>query len=73
MDAPSRQQELEQIIEEAINNDPALREALSIFQIGQIQYTRALAGMSTIEILSSDTTNPVREEDAVLGEHDTRD
>ena len=36
--------------------DPKLEEALEIFQVGQREFARALAGMSTVKFVTSSTS-----------------
>lgn len=62
MNGSGRQQELEQIIQDALTNNPMLQRALEVFEIGQAEYTRALAAMTTATIVASDSTSLNNEE-----------
>jgi hypothetical protein len=54
---PGRQQHLALILEHA-QADPELRIALSLYQMGQFEYQRALSAMTAITITTSDKSNP---------------
>lgn len=61
----SRQEQLEDLIKNALQDDN-LVDALSAFQMGQEEYTRALISSATVQITSGDTTNPGEKQNANL-------
>ena len=52
-----RQEELERILAEALKN-PSLLEAMKAFEMGQVEYSRALAGTKSIKMFSGNSSNP---------------
>jgi len=64
--APSRRQEqVEQFLEDALR-DPAIQEALEIYQIGQHEYAQALASRMSVTIFTTNTSTPEDENHAWL-------
>jgi hypothetical protein len=61
-----RQQELAGMIAQAVLT-PELQEAMAVFKMGDEEYAKAIAAMSTVTITSGDSTNPRGERNANLG------
>lgn len=53
----NRQDELERILAEAMQN-PSLLEAMEAFEMGQVEYLRALGSTKSIKMFSGDSSNP---------------
>lgn len=52
-----RQKEYQDLISEAFQNEE-IREAWEIFQIDQIEYSRAIAATTMVNIVSGNSSNP---------------
>ena len=67
----SRQEDLNLLINEALTNEPALKEALEIFQFGQTQYSRAINTMSSVEIVQSNSSNLESKDASVVDQNES--
>ena len=68
----SRQEQLELLVAHALRN-PDIAEAMRAFQIGQLEYTRALASTVKVVFTSGNTTNQKDIADADLDTDKGRD
>lgn len=57
MTLPTRQQELHQLIQDVFASSPELSKTLDLFKIVQAEYVRALAAMTTVEIVASNSSD----------------
>jgi len=55
-DRRDRAQELNDLVEKALADNPQLRESLELYQLGRDEYYKALASTRVITITSDDNT-----------------
>lgn len=66
MDNLTGQESLNELLEQIIDNDPALKRTLDLFEITQENYKNAVQAMTSTINYTNDTSNPQGESNGVL-------